>query len=105
MSASTHPLDLAEKQLSALPATRKARAEYLLATLDREDGKVSYRLLDQRLVRHHRLDDDNLWSVAQLDKAIDDLASAGLIGVTPGGAGGNLRVQRLGEPGEKEAAA
>jgi hypothetical protein len=82
--------------LAALPATRRARAEYLLAELDREGtAKVSYELLDQRLVRHHRLDDGR-WTGGQLDKAIDDLAAAGLLEVTPGTIGGNLWLRRLG---------
>jgi len=77
-----------------LPAVRRARAETLLALMDR-DGSDTFDLqsLTHWLCPAYR-GDSGSFTPAQLERAIDDLAAAEAIVVTSGQCSGTIQIER-----------
>ena len=84
------------RTLDTLSPVRAARAQSLLKMIDRLGGAVrQYDELANLLVRQYR--GDTGWARAEFDRALDDLAAAGVIAVEAGNAYGTLVVRRLQE--------
>ncbi len=82
------------RTLSTLPAVRTARALALLQAIDEADfDSLDYDMLIRWLVKWSP--NDTGWTLAQLERAVDDLADAGEVTVAPGGYQGHLAVERL----------
>jgi hypothetical protein len=95
-TASDHSKDTPNYHLSSLAsATRRARAEAILARLDRSRDRALTRWqLTNAFVREYRGDARD-WTAAQLDLAIDDLAAGGLVTVHAGDGSGELTIYRV----------
>lgn len=80
--------------LAGLPAMRRTRAEALLALMDRDSSDVfDLKTLSRWLVPQYRGDGGG-FTAAQLERAIDDLAAADMVAITPGRHRGTIQIER-----------
>ena len=84
------------RPLCDLPAMRRARAEALLAAIDRYSSDlIEHSTLAMHLVASHRSEVYKDWTRGELGRSLDDLVNAGVIRLTAGRYGRTVNVVRI----------